>query len=88
MDHGNWKRGPDLNRRPSGYGPDELPLLHPAEYDSSCCSFYFIRADFMRVQAKANSRTKNPVRLILRKIVWPLIDSLGGNSQCLSQFSW
>ena len=25
-----WLRGPDLNRRPSGYEPDELPLLHPA----------------------------------------------------------
>ncbi|MDS1841828.1 hypothetical protein, partial [Vibrio vulnificus] len=21
----NWLRGPDLNRRPSGYEPDELP---------------------------------------------------------------
>ncbi len=28
---GKWLRGPDLNRRPSGYEPDELPrLLHPA----------------------------------------------------------
>lgn len=25
-----WLRGTDSNRRPSGYGPDELPLLHPA----------------------------------------------------------
>ena len=25
-----WLRGPDLNWRPSGYEPDELPLLHPA----------------------------------------------------------
>ena len=25
-----WLRGPDLNQRPSGYEPDELPLLHPA----------------------------------------------------------
>ncbi len=23
-------RGSDSNRRPSGYGPDELPLLYPA----------------------------------------------------------
>ena len=25
-----WLRGLDLNQRPSGYEPDELPLLHPA----------------------------------------------------------
>ena len=27
---GLWLRGTDSNRRPSGYEPDELPLLHPA----------------------------------------------------------
>ena len=26
-----WLRRPDSNRRPSGYEPDELPLLHAAE---------------------------------------------------------
>ena len=26
----NWLQESDLNRRPSGYEPDELPLLHPA----------------------------------------------------------
>ena len=26
----HWLRGLDLNQRPSGYEPDELPLLHPA----------------------------------------------------------
>ncbi len=25
-----WLRDPDSNREPSGYGPDELPLLYPA----------------------------------------------------------
>ena len=25
-----WLRGSDSNRRPPGYEPDELPLLHPA----------------------------------------------------------
>ncbi len=27
-------RGQDSNLRPSGYEPDELPLLHPAFYDN------------------------------------------------------
>src|SRR5690606_30487810 len=27
---GVWLRGPDSNRQPSDYEPDELPLLHPA----------------------------------------------------------
>ena len=27
---GRWLRRPDSNRRPSGYEPDELPLLHAA----------------------------------------------------------
>src|SRR4051794_19722776 len=30
-----WLRGTDSNRRPSGYEPDELPLLHPATSNSS-----------------------------------------------------
>ena len=25
----NWLRGPDLNQRPSGYEPDELPTALP-----------------------------------------------------------
>ncbi len=29
-----WLRGTDSNRRPSGYEPDELPLLHPATANS------------------------------------------------------
>ena len=32
----NWLRGKDSNLRPSGYEPDELPLLHPAK--TSNCS--------------------------------------------------
>ncbi len=31
-----WLRGTDSNRRPSGYEPDELPLLHPATANGSC----------------------------------------------------
>ena len=30
-----WLRGTDSNRRPSGYEPDELPLLHPATQNTS-----------------------------------------------------
>src|SRR3954452_16200074 len=30
-----WLRGTDSNRRPSGYEPDELPLLHPATSKSN-----------------------------------------------------
>jgi hypothetical protein len=26
----SWWRGLDLNQRPPGYEPDELPLLYPA----------------------------------------------------------
>ena len=29
--YANWLRGKDSNLRPSGYEPDELPLLHPAK---------------------------------------------------------
>src|SRR5215210_5701962 len=32
---GLWLRGTDSNRRPSGYEPDELPLLHPAMANAS-----------------------------------------------------
>ena len=36
--------GPDLNRRPSGYEPDELPAAPPA---APYC-FYFIKFDWLR----------------------------------------
>src|SRR5690606_8458217 len=32
VSHSNWLRGTDLNRRPRGYEPRELPLLHPATH--------------------------------------------------------
>lgn len=27
---GTWLRGPDSNRKSPGYGPGEMPFLHPA----------------------------------------------------------
>lgn len=33
----NWKRGPELSRRPRGYEPRELPLLYPAVGASCVC---------------------------------------------------
>ena len=34
---GHWRlRELDSNQRPSGYEPDELPLLHPASYATPC----------------------------------------------------
>src|SRR5450759_3696980 len=32
-----WLQGKDSNLRPSGYEPDELPLLHPAKSAQSTC---------------------------------------------------
>ena len=39
-----WLREPDLNRRPSGYEPDELPLLHPATFFEALCIYRYSRA--------------------------------------------
>lgn len=34
-----WKRGPDSNRRPSGYEPDKLPTVLPRNYNTIVSSF-------------------------------------------------
>ena len=33
-----WLRGPDLNQRPSGYEPDELPAAPPRDIQFYCIS--------------------------------------------------
>ncbi len=39
-----WLREPDSNRRPLGYEPNELPLLHPAMFVSAKVRIIFISA--------------------------------------------
>ena len=47
-----WLRGTDSNRRPSGYEPDELPLLHPAD------------AAYQRPRCGSNCATRQAVRAV------------------------
>ena len=46
-----WLREEDSNFRPSGYEPDELPLLHPAIYNALSKSAYIV----YRTHAKKSS---------------------------------
>ncbi len=43
----SWLREPDSNRRPLGYEPNELPLLHPAMFVSAKVRIIFISASFL-----------------------------------------
>lgn len=76
----NWKRGQDLNLQWADYGSAALPLSYPAEMPSC--------RDLIGFKPKSDRRTENPVGLILRKVVWPLVYGLRSNAQRLSQFSW
>ena len=42
-----WLQGKDLNLRPSGYGPDELPTALPC--DVACLRIITLRQDIMQV---------------------------------------
>ena len=58
---GLWLRGPDLNRRPSGYEPDELPDCSTPRYnfgagDRGRTGTGFLPRDF-KSRASANSAT-------------------------------
>ena len=57
----HWLRGTDSNRRPSGYEPDELPLLHPATAHGSDRS----------KPGQTESTTLEPVRRSHRRLVQP-----------------
>src|SRR4051794_31509986 len=59
----HWLRGTDSNRRPSGYEPDELPLLHPATAHGSDRSRPGQTAFRSRIRLQT-SGTKVPSRLV------------------------
>ncbi len=58
----SWLRDPDLNREPSGYGPDELPLLYPAIYFLTLVRLVVYRdtADYSRLP-RAGERNRTVV---------------------------
>ncbi len=53
----NWLREPDLNRRPSGYEPDELPscsIPRPDVYSNLCSANSLIAVKYSVRQSGAN----------------------------------
>ena len=47
----DWLRELDSNQRPSGYEPDELPLLHPAIFITVLTTLYIISQHFLFVKS-------------------------------------
>ena len=46
----SWLRGADSNRRPLGYEPNELPLLHPATVEDCqrmLANSHFLISEFL-----------------------------------------
>ena len=50
----NWLRGTDLNRRPSGYEPDELP---------GCSTPRYIKNQLLLTNKKYNKIIKNKINI-------------------------
>ena len=63
-----WLRELDSNQRPSGYEPDELPLLHPAIFVHSPECLYIITRSLMfvkRFTKKFYKKSKFPLKPLL-----------------------
>jgi hypothetical protein len=53
----------DLNQRPSGYEPDELPLLHPATLVLSgvpCTPLLYYNGSLLKIQSVDDVRVRSP----------------------------
>ncbi len=66
-----WLRGTDSNRRPSGYEPDELPLLHPATSDDRHSKRF--RSNSVAVQYHPGFQRETTENPILVTIIWVIV---------------